>query len=149
MDCINGCYISSLKTINIIVLKENLFVFYLDGGTGCLGLKLLTMCQLAAQKILPSIRASVALALLERGYSVKNVAELLEMTPAAISNYKYGKRGGKLIQIIMKKKEYRERVEKIIDLIVEDGKTKMLEERVRQEICNLCKRIRENECIEY
>ncbi|MEM3391769.1 MAG: helix-turn-helix domain-containing protein [Archaeoglobaceae archaeon] len=43
--------------------------------------------------ILPAIRAMVAKELIERGYKIKEVAEMLGLTQAAVSQYLASKRG--------------------------------------------------------
>lgn len=50
-------------------------------------------CQEVVWDLLPAIRAALAAALVRRGHSQLQAARLLDMAPAAISQYLSGKRG--------------------------------------------------------
>ena len=82
-------------------------------------------CEKRSRRILPIIKRALVEELHKRGLKVKEIAELLGMTPAAVSQYLHGKRG----------KEVRV---KGIDALVE----KALRGELKQEdICNLCDRL--------
>ena len=108
-------------------------------------MKVLSVCEIASREVLPSIRACIAIILLEKGYSLHSVSKILGVSPAAVINYKKRKRGKKLLEKILVDKEYRRRVERIANMMVENDSQEPVSERVRQEICSLCKRIRERE----
>ncbi|KUJ92400.1 MAG: hypothetical protein XD40_2412, partial [Archaeoglobus fulgidus] len=50
-------------------------------------------CVMMVKYVLPALRAKVALELIDRGYRVKDVADLLGLTQAAVSQYLKSKRG--------------------------------------------------------
>jgi predicted transcriptional regulator len=52
-------------------------------------------CEEALWYVLPQIRADLARELVKNGSSQKEVAELLGLTPSAVSQYLHKKRGGK------------------------------------------------------
>ena len=108
-------------------------------------MKIFTVCEIASREILPSIRACIAIILLEKGYSLYFVSKLMGVTPAAITNYRYRKRGNKLSDKLLSDEEYRCKLERIANMILENRTVDSISERVRQELCNLCKRIRERE----
>lgn len=61
----------------------------------------LTWCRVLGmnvERVLSAVRALLARELVERGLSVNETARLLGLTPAAVSMYLSGKRGGELVQ---------------------------------------------------
>ncbi|HLD73030.1 MAG TPA: helix-turn-helix domain-containing protein [Candidatus Nanoarchaeia archaeon] len=64
--------------------------------------------------ILPAIRKKIALKLVERGLAQKEVAELMGVTPAAISQYKKQKRAKEEIFDVGMEKELERSIEKIV-----------------------------------
>ena len=79
-------------------------------------------CERRSRYLLPIIKRALVEELYKRGLKVKEIAELLGMTPAAVSQYLHGKRGRKI------------RV-KGIERLVE----KALRGELRQEdVCTLC-----------
>ncbi len=104
-------------------------------------------CEIAAKLIIPSIRAGVAIVLLERGYTLSSVGRLLGLSTAAVHHYKRRKRGFLLVDRLLEDREYRSRLERIADMMIEGIGNPYIEERVSQEICRLCKRFREREQI--
>ena len=102
---------------------------------------LTTPCELASRKYVPAIRASVAIVLVkEYGFSAYRAAKLLGLTPAAISNYLLGRRGGELVGILLSRSELKKMVFEIAERIAEGnvGDAKALQ----QMVCNLCKELR-------
>ncbi|MEB3755419.1 MAG: hypothetical protein GSR79_00955, partial [Desulfurococcales archaeon] len=64
--------------------------------------ELMFPCEMAAKYVLPAIRAALAIVLTEEyGFTSYRVAKMLNLTPAAITNYRKGKRGIKLIDYIL------------------------------------------------
>ncbi len=102
---------------------------------------LTTPCEVASKRYVPAIRASVAIVLVrEYGFSAYRAAKLLGLTPAAISNYLLGRRGGELVSVLLGREELRRMVFEIAERIAEGnvGDTKTLQ----QLICNLCQELR-------
>ncbi len=50
-------------------------------------------CEIIFWRVIPAIRKELATALIEKGLKKKEVADLLGITPAALSQYLSGKRG--------------------------------------------------------
>ena len=51
-------------------------------------------CEIVAKKLMPTIRAMIAEALVKKyGFTIYETAKILGITPAAVSNYLLGKRG--------------------------------------------------------
>ncbi|MBD3389307.1 MAG: helix-turn-helix domain-containing protein [Candidatus Altiarchaeales archaeon] len=87
-------------------------------------------CETALWYVLPQIRADLSRALVKEGMSQKEVADVLGITPAAVSQYIHKKRGGK----IKRTKEYND--------LVRDSAKKILKSKddvaVRGIICRCC-----------
>lgn len=94
-------------------------------------------CIRLVKHFLPAIRAMVAKELIERGYKIKEVAEMLEVTQAAVSQYLTGKRGKKYLELLEKNEEVKRMVAEIADVVsrenFKDGES----------ICRLCRAIRD------
>jgi predicted transcriptional regulator len=56
------------------------------------------MTPTSEEKLLPIIRASVAEKLFQMGFKAKEIASVLNVTPAAITQYLKGRRGNKLAE---------------------------------------------------
>ncbi len=84
-------------------------------------------CERRSRKLLPIIKRALAIELHRRGMKVKEIAEVLGMTPAAVSQYIHGKRGrGK------------------IDVRVENLAEKIIRGELKQEdVCEVCERLAE------
>ncbi|ADC66590.1 transcriptional regulator, XRE family [Ferroglobus placidus DSM 10642] len=98
-----------------------------------MGLK--SPCEEVALKVLPMIRGELARELVERGLSKKEVAEILGVTVAAISQYTKGKRG------VLKDERIRENIKDLAEEIV-SGKIKG--DDLSRKICEICGMIRKN-----
>ena len=86
-------------------------------------------CEVSSRKVLPAIRKEIVINLIKLGKKQKEIAKLLEVTPAAITQYVKGKRA----KINLTASEKQNTI-KIAKLIFENKKSK-------KEICNLCKKI--------
>lgn len=95
--------------------------------------------------VLPALRAKVAEELMERGYRVKDVAEMLGLTQAAVSQYVKSKRGQKGKDIIEKSERACEVVSELVNAIAE-GKATMEDEV--DYLCKVCEILRENGVVE-
>ncbi len=91
-------------------------------------------CEVVASKLLPRIRGEMARELVGRGYSKKEVAEILGVTIAAVSQYTSGKRG------VMKSEKLRKAVKRIIDDF-EVGDIR--KEDLNLKLCELCSLMRD------
>jgi len=86
-------------------------------------------CEERVKRVLPLIKKAIIEELHRRGYRVKDIARMLHMTPAAVSQYLHGKRGGSLPITPSS-------VKSIADLIISG--------RIRQEeICKVCDAVAE------
>jgi len=92
-------------------------------------------CEEVALKVLPMIRGELARELVDRGFSKKEVAEILGVTISAISQYTKGKRG------VLKNESIKESIKKLADEIVEG---KVSESDLGKKICEICSVIRKN-----
>jgi len=96
-------------------------------------------CQLIVWNVLPAIRAAIAEELIALGVSQLEAAHLLDMTPSAISQYRTGKRGYRIVF----EGEVRASVSRLArDL--KDGRVDDLASR----ICEICTQIRDENLLE-
>ncbi|WP_202318900.1 transcriptional regulator [Archaeoglobus neptunius] len=102
-------------------------------------------CVVMVKYILPALRAKVAGELIERGYRVKDVAELLGLTQAAVSQYLKSKRGQKGMEIIEKSDRALNVVSELVDDLIA-GKT-TIEDEVEY-LCRVCEILRKENIIE-
>ncbi|MEM1604833.1 MAG: hypothetical protein QW604_02960 [Fervidicoccaceae archaeon] len=94
-------------------------------------------CELAARRVVPSIRAGLVTVLRHKGYNYYQISKLLNLTPAAVSQYVSKKRGGKIVDLMLKDQEIMRKLELISELIIK-GES----EAVNSEICSLCELVR-------
>lgn len=91
-------------------------------------------CQRIVWDVLPAIRAAVAVKLVKCGVSQAEAAKLLDLVPAAISQYVSGKRGYRI--------EFEEGVHQAIEKLAEDlQKGEPIDLTLR--ICEICRLLRE------
>ncbi|AKG91917.1 putative transcriptional regulator [Geoglobus ahangari] len=90
-------------------------------------------CEVIASKVIPVIRGEIARELVARGHSKKEVAEILGITVAAVSQYTHGKRGVSDNQLL------KEKVKEVVDEI-ESGKLK--DDDLVAKLCELCSFVR-------
>lgn len=93
-------------------------------------------CEVIVLEVLPSLRGELARKLVKLGLSQQKVSKILELTPAAVSQYVSGKRGQK-IEFTPK---IQEKINKRAKEIKEDGKKES-----RNSICLICNEIKEDE----
>ncbi len=86
-----------------------------------------------ASKIIPAIRGEIARELVARGHAKKEVAQILGITVAAVSQYTHRKRGVSNSEILKKK------VKEIVDEIEEK---KLSSEDLTIKLCELCSYVR-------
>lgn len=87
-------------------------------------------CEYSARFVLPRIRVAIARELHSRGYSVTQIAKMLETTPAAVSQYLSGKRGKGIPE------SFHDDVVRLADMLAAG-------EDISKELCALCNKIRE------
>ncbi len=102
---------------------------------------LTTPCELAVRKYVPAIRAAIALVLVkDYGLSVYRAAKILKVTPAAVSNYVFKRRGGEYVDFILRDEELRNRAvelaEKLVGEVVDDNE-------ISRTMCEFCKVLRQ------
>ncbi len=100
---------------------------------------LLLPCEMATRKVLPALRAATAIVLVkEYGFTTYRTAKLLGLTPAAISNYIFKRRGAELVDIILNNEKYKKIVEEIVSRLL-SGATP---EEITVYACLLCRLLR-------
>ena len=77
------------------------------------------------ERILSAVRALLARELVDRGLSVNETARLLGLTPAAVSMYLSGKRGGEYVQGLARDERIMALVKSHADLFVDAAKKGM------------------------
>ncbi|MDN5367264.1 MAG: uncharacterized protein PWQ11_675 [Candidatus Diapherotrites archaeon] len=87
-------------------------------------------CEFSARFVLPRIRVALARELYSQGYSVTQIARMLETSPAAVSQYLSGKRGKDVPP------EYLDEIKKLADRLATG-------EDISEDLCDLCNKIRE------
>jgi len=93
-------------------------------------------CEAAARYVLPAMRAAVAITLITKyGYSSYRVSKILNLTPAAITNYTTGKRGGKLLAYILGNEQLNSYIEEVADSIASGLDAKEAFSKVACKIC--------------
>lgn len=87
--------------------------------------------------VLPAIRAMVAKELIEKGYKIKEVAEILGLTQAAVSQYLASKRGRRGLEFLEKNEEVKKIVAEIVDVVSRKGNVEN-----EEYLCKICEVIR-------
>jgi len=99
-------------------------------------------CEISVRKILPAVRAAVAVVFVkEYGLSSYKAAKLLGLTPAAVSNYLAGRRGYELVNAILSDGELKKSVEEIASNLLREGRPNI--EYLQALVCSLCRQVRE------
>jgi predicted transcriptional regulator len=102
---------------------------------------LATPCEIAVKKYVPSIRASIAIVMVKYyGLSIYRAAKLLNLTPAAVSNYLLKRRGSDYVDFILNDRELYEAVRELAGKIVEGD---IGNEEVSAKLCEICRKLRE------
>ncbi|ABM80773.1 transcriptional regulator [Hyperthermus butylicus] len=101
---------------------------------------LVTPCEVAVKKYVPSIRASIAIVLVrDYGLSIYKAAKLLRLTPAAISNYLLRRRGSDYIDTILNDEQLYQHIFKLAERVVSGN---IDNREISNEMCNLCRELR-------
>jgi len=96
-------------------------------------------CEKIIWQILPAIRKELAKSLMEKyGLNQRQVAEILEISPAAVCQYLSNKRGGAAIEDT----EILNEIGKSAKVIYENGSAKLIDET-----CRICKLFKSNKMI--
>ena len=100
---------------------------------------LLMPCEVATKKVLPALRAATAIVLVnEYGFTTYRTAKLLGLTPAAVSNYLFRRRGAELVDLLLNNEKYKRIVEEIANRLVSGASP----EEITVYACLLCREIR-------
>lgn len=92
-------------------------------------------CERGVWYILPSIRACLVYELMQRGLSQREVATIMDLTPAAVCQYAAKKRGVKL--------NFGENVMRAIQDLAEDMADQQVQD-IAVRMCAICTRVRED-----
>ncbi|MCX8206226.1 MAG: helix-turn-helix domain-containing protein [Methanothrix sp.] len=93
-------------------------------------------CEEIVWEVLPGIRATIAQELVRRGVSQREVSRLMDVTPAAVSQYVSGKRGYNIV--------FRDDIRKEIARLAEDLMNGCAVDLIER-ICEICKKARGEE----
>jgi predicted transcriptional regulator len=96
-------------------------------------------CQLIVWNVLPAIRAAIAEELIALGVSQLEAARLLDMTPSAISQYRTGKRGYRIV--------FEGEVRASVSQLARDLKDSRVDD-LASRICEICTQIRDENLLE-
>ncbi|MDI6866285.1 helix-turn-helix domain-containing protein [Methanoculleus sp.] len=96
-------------------------------------------CQLIVWNVLPAIRAAIAEELIALGVSQLEAARLLDMTPSAISQYRTGKRGYRIV--------FEGEVRASVSQLARDLKDSRVDDLACR-ICEICTQIRDENLLE-
>lgn len=91
-------------------------------------------CEQGVWYILPSIRACLVYELMQRGLSQREVAAIMDLTPAAVCQYAAGKRGVKV--------NFGENVMRAIQDLAEDMADQQVQ-NIAVRMCAICTRVKE------
>ncbi len=103
-------------------------------------------CEYAAREIIPSIRAALAVVMVEMGASKYRVASLLGLTPAAVTYYVTGKRGSRYLREILSNNDLRRVVERVASILLGNASIEVKEKAFRAIICYLCNHFNKYSC---
>jgi len=98
-------------------------------------------CEHASRAVIPSIRAVVAKVMVEDfGLSRYTVAKLLDVTPAAITNYLKHKRGEKYVDEILNNEQLMKLVHEIAKTLIEGNGVRDIRvyTRYKNLVCQIC-----------
>ena len=102
-------------------------------------------CEVAAREIIPSIRASIALILIdEYKLSKYEAAKLLGVTPAAVTNYVNRRRGDRFVEKLMSSESSRSMLREAAELVISmyrGGQEQAA--RLQMITCELCSSVNE------
>jgi uncharacterized protein len=92
-------------------------------------------CEEIVWDVLPSIRAAIAVELVRRGISQKDVSQMLGITPPAVSQYVAKKRGYNI--------EFREDIRDAIGRLADDLVQKKVD-NLTSRICEICRSLQDD-----
>lgn len=96
-------------------------------------------CEVIVWEVLPSIRAALAEALVNKGISQREVSRMLGITPPAVSQYVSKKRGYNMV--------FSDEIQALIESLADDLMNDRVDDLLDR-ICLICKRVRDvDECI--
>ena len=95
-------------------------------------------CETIVIEVLPTVRALMAKKLSDRGKKNKEIAALMQVTPAAVTQYLKKSRGSR-VKILMKNKAVNTRIDELADKMVDKGLTHTEEVEC---FCEICKEVR-------
>ena len=99
-------------------------------------------CEATVKKLLPSIRAALAIVLVrEYDISAYRTAKLLGLTPASVSNYLSGRRGRGNLDSLLGDPELKEMIRDLAELLLKACQPNAPE--VQLAACNICRKARE------
>lgn len=93
-------------------------------------------CEIIVKNILPTIRAMLAARLSEKGLSGKEIAERMNVTPAAVTQYLHKARGSEELD----NRVVNEKIDQLANLLLKD---ELDEGQLMERFCELCKTVRE------
>ncbi|MEM2104538.1 MAG: transcriptional regulator [Candidatus Bathyarchaeia archaeon] len=97
-------------------------------------------CVIVVKYLLPAIRVLVTRELLEKHNMRKiEASEKMELTPAAITQYFKGERGGVLAREIRQSREAMEMISKLAEVL---AKEKATPESIIEKLCEICTAVR-------
>ena len=92
-------------------------------------------CEEASRRILPAIRALIANKLAERGLSGKKIAQIMDITPAAVTYYLHKTRGKSQIEDAIPE----DKLDRFIDRLIQGD---LGEDEKMKELCKICRLVR-------
>jgi predicted transcriptional regulator len=108
-------------------------------------MKMKPPCVIIVKHVLPAIRVLVMKELIEK-YDMRKVdaSAIMELTPAAITQYLKGKRGTMFIHEVLQSEETIKRISKLAETLARKGASM---EDVMEQLCGICETIRSEELI--
>ncbi|MDQ1276188.1 MAG: uncharacterized protein QG610_1763 [Euryarchaeota archaeon] len=123
LKLINNIYVYKIYSFSIVKSKKVMVIME-------------TPCQKIVWDLVPAIRASLAIELVNRGQSQAASAKLLGIAPSAVSQYISGKRGYRI--------EFQGETKELIEKLAQDLIDNKVEDFVPR-ICKICVSARGNE----
>lgn len=97
-------------------------------------------CKTTINEIMPAVRAVIAVNMLKRGFTQKEISKKLGITQPAISQYKKSLRGG-LADLIKNNKEMNSYINKLTDEVAQKGLD------ISTVFCDICEKTRKTNAI--
>ncbi|MEM0373962.1 MAG: transcriptional regulator [Sulfolobaceae archaeon] len=96
-------------------------------------MELAVPCEVAARDLLPAIRSLIAERLIrEKNLSIYKASTIMNLTPAALSNYLKGRRGSTMKNILIKDERFMNKLDEAVDsLLTGKGNIVII-------LCSLC-----------